>query len=384
MTMSETVPSVLPTGDMPEVTKYIANKPVSSEGMMLDPNIPMDARREAIDRFFGATSFMVGMIHAGPKHPFVIIDSRQEPKVDAPFLLVNGHNFSQQKLVLPNKELMVGTQHHTDIFDYAQGVSRNHFSMRYDTKSDRLHITDHTSTNGTLATGFEIQPDTEDENGNISANYTRMLEEELKGDALYVPPTEDAPYGKYEGHPVIGSRSKSMRNGIYGTQHSEQLVVDDTQIVVKNAVNYVMGRVRMFAANGAGQREILHAVESGVGEILAYDLPAVERLSSPHYEGRGMIPLSDYIKAGIGVCRHQAVMAALVMEKAIETGLLHGSVGVQRNVDYEANGAHAWAVFRDGANHAIIVDPAQEFVGTREETKGDPTRWRYYIPDKSD
>ena len=111
---------------------------------------------------------------------------------------------------------------------------------------------------------------------------------------------------------------------------------------------------------------------------MRYDLGAITAMCGPYYSSHGIIPLSEFVDAGIGVCRQQALLAATLTESLIERRRLHGSVHVERNHDVEAHGAHAWAVLNSEGADDIIIDPAQGFVGTRDEARAEG-RWHYYV-----
>lgn len=371
-----------PFGENRSASWYLHKELVPHEGLMIDPNRAITEKAKNLNEALGTSALIVGLIHAG-EAGFALVDSRDIKRAGAPFLLFNGANINQVKAIHPDTEVTIGREHHADKFTYPKSVSGKHFSLSYNSESDTLHIRDEKSTNGTRVSAHIFTPEgMMRERDNIQANFTSYLADKVSSEGAYWPATPEAPYGFLNGHPIIGRNSRSVRNGIYGTAHSEQLVVDDASRYVSGIVGRFMHETHRFARETSNnQRDILRRIERFVADIMNYDADAVERLSKPHFESRGMIMMSDYMKAGVGVCRHQAVLAALIMEQAIDEGVLEGSIGVQRNMDTEVNGAHAWAVFRDTSNHAIIVDPAQRFVGTREEAKAESgRRWNYYVP----
>jgi hypothetical protein len=355
--------------------------PSKDGGIALDPNRQLlDGRRTraALNRAFGEASLLVGMIHTGKDGRMMIVDTRDSGQ-DAPFYLVNASDLTKQKPVQPDQSVDIAAFGKKRLLR-KERPTEPRFSVAYDSEYDTINVINHDKKRGTFVTGHMVT-----DNSPIQAQYTQVFVDDLKREGSVSYETRDytALHGYYEGHPIIGSLSRSMRGGVYGTTNSEHMLVDNESPVVKNAVEQIMAYARRVAEANGSQRDILRAIKAGVAGFMTYDLPAVERLSSPHYKDRGIIHLSDYLKAGIGICRHQAVLDALVIEQAIEERLLKGTTGVQRNLDLEANSGHAWAVFRDEQNHTIIVDSAQDYVGTREETKGDPTRWNYYVSDES-
>ena len=163
------------------------------------------------------------------------------------------------------------------------------------------------------------------------------------------------------------------------------MVVDHKSNMLRQVSNVFMAKLhtRFEGGEAAPPEAILRMINDYVRQTLHYDMDAVDRLSEPHYYIQGMIDLSEYVEAGVGVCRHQALLSALLAEKAIDAGYLQGAVGVERNHDRQLNGAHAWAVVRSGPDRRkdMIIDPAQNYVGSRARAADDPRRWKYYLPE---
>jgi hypothetical protein len=262
-------------------------------------------------------------------------------------------------------------------------MSRDHFSVIYDEKKDALFVKDEDSTNGTYLTGFTPDGDREYAHG-IYDGLTAAAVAEIEQGRNYGERDLGAPHGRYRNHPIIGRRSSSVRNGVYGTRSSEFVLVDDKSVLVKQVVDSFMSSLPSHEeAATLGVETILKKVSFRVANILRYDIKETERLSSPHYGQKGLIDLSEYIAAGVGVCRHQALLAAHLIEEVIDRGYLAGSVGVERNYDREANGAHAWAVYKSDTSDDLIVDPANHFVGSRKRAQKEG-RWRYVVAQHDD
>ena len=319
---------------------------------------------------------------------FAVLDTRDDPTVNVPALLVEAEFFLPSDRTLQgykglrdNEHVIVGRHHLADRFDYPDTVSRKHFSLRFDEGEGQLYITDLRSSGGTTVSGYLTSE--EERKNYIWSEYTEdvniLLARSLARN--YGERSQEAPYGYYRNHPIIGRNSKSVRNGVYGSASSEMVLVDDksraVQRVTSDFINSVGGgRFNMFAAT-RGVRSVLTTARHHAAEVLRYDLAKVDTISSPYYGNNGLIDLSAYIESGVGVCRHQALLAAHLIEEAIEQKLISGSVGVERNHDFEANGAHAWTVYRSAdGKEEIIVDPAQNFVGTRQEAER-VGRWKY-------
>jgi hypothetical protein len=78
--------------------------------------------------------------------------------------------------------------------------------------------------------------------------------------------------------------------------------------------------------------------------------------------------LSVFVRRGFGVCRHQGLLAAYLLERLVDDGILQGHAGVERNELPDAGGGHAWAIFHT-SNESIVVDPAMGFLGTKDEAR---------------
>ena len=74
--------------------------------------------------------------------------------------------------------------------------------------------------------------------------------------------------------------------------------------------------------------------------------------------------IDEMIENG-GVCRHLALLSGLLLERAIEDGVLKGQVY------YFRGPGHGWAVFRDQTGRDFLIDPAQG----KWQILGDSTYW---------
>jgi hypothetical protein len=189
--------------------------------------------------------------------------------------------------------------------------------------------------------------------------------------------------GLYASVPRIDRNSVSARGRIYDN-YGELVFVDDDSKIMLDAQNYSMRRLRRVKRKPLIDQ--LQKISSLVGEILRYDLEAAESLFTDHYVGaqeEEPLKLSQYVEAGVGVCRHQCLLAALILERAIEKGILPiGEIRVERNENIKPNGdrgSHAWAIYRyKGVDY--VVDAAMKNVGEREAA-GKRVGWRYDLED---
>ena len=364
------------------------------ERMLLDANKPTEidttkvmADASFLEKEIGVDGALVASVRAG-ETDFLLIDTRNSHKYFTPFLVISDdYEYGAPngwKGVYPHTPVVIGRAHHKNRFPTDSMMSRDHFSILYDEESDRLLVKDEASMNGTYLTGFTPDVNKAYVKKDIYDEFTVQALEDLERERNYGEKDSEAPHGRYRNHPIIGRRSRTVRNGVYGTRSSEFILVDDKSTLMKNIVDDFMATLPSHEEAATLNAEIiLKKISFRVANILRYDLNETERISSPHYDHKGLIDLSEYVEAGVGVCRHQSLLAAHLIEEVIDKGYLAGQVGVERNYDREANGAHAWAVFKSETSGDMIVDPANHFVGSRRKAQ-DEGRWRYVVADDED
>jgi YfiH family protein len=86
-------------------------------------------------------------------------------------------------------------------------------------------------------------------------------------------------------------------------------------------------------------------------------------------EKKGFVSLEDYAVAGYGNCSQLSIVFALMIEKLSKDKIISGIATIEEafwSGDFAAGG-HVWASFGAKARDRIIVDIAQNFIGTPEE-----------------
>lgn len=323
---------------------------------------------------------------------FFILDTTESEKYSSPYIVLkeeidaNGRSKGVMKGIWQDRPTVIGkARRHENRFNHSPYVSSSHFSLEID--GDDIVATDLESTNGTYVTGFIrpteniFQPSSRD---NIEDKFTENFVERARRLADFDDRYNklEAPYGTYKTYSIIGRNSPTVRGGVYGTSRtqSEYVVVDADSPHIKLVEESLVNQIHTWYGSHLKGQDVLnalHHVRDTTADKMKYDLARVEDLSRPYFNNQGLIMLSDYLDEGVGVCRHQALLAAVFTEGLIRDGILDGLVHVERNHDLEANGAHAWMVY-EGKDETIIVDPAQNFVGTREKARQEG-RWRYYV-----
>jgi hypothetical protein len=175
-----------------------------------------------------------------------------------------------------------------------------------------------------------------------------------------------------------------------GTYGKEAIVVDynDSPEVYEDALREVL---ELSQEDGkVDKSKILNAVFDTVSERMPYSLSGVDKIFK--YVGgidNTKVGLSSYIDAKIGVCRHQALFVGVLLELLRKEGVVRGTVSFDRNINWKQDGepgGHAWARYTNSAGEVFILDPAQKFLGSLEESvKNNLTKghgWDYARPEE--
>lgn len=226
----------------------------------------------------------------------------------------------------------------------------------------------------------------------------------------YREPDENAPYGYYFNRRILG-RDLRINDSVYiGEGDREAIVIDDKKDAsLRNAYAEFIETRRQEAVDQANSRKnifkkafdallnrkkdirltkeeftdgIIDSVFNYVKRALPYDkeiIAKLEKLSKQEGRSRSRkICLGEYLDESAGVCRHQALLAAYILEKLIKDGYLSGKVSVDRN-KVKGEGGHAWARYTDADNETFIIDSAQDYCGRLADAK--EGRWKYARPE---
>jgi hypothetical protein len=88
-----------------------------------------------------------------------------------------------------------------------------------------------------------------------------------------------------------------------------------------------------------------------------------------------LVNLGFYLENGLGVCRHRALTAAVILQALVNDGKINAEVTVDRN-NIKGRGAHAWCRVKDlQTNKVYIVDPMLGFVGSTDQVTS--SHWPY-------
>jgi hypothetical protein len=269
-------------------------------------------------------------------------------------------------------------------FDFTKGnVSRSHFTVTLLEDGSEIVVTDNGSLNKTTVTHSTEA---------VYAGRTVSAAERIKrqhGDQFQEADLL-APYGYFGEAPILGRKSSHIAGGVYvGGGSREAIHVDDTDPRIQ-AVYDTLNRKRTIGnlLHKAGVRrnskvynkKTLEDVLATVTAVMPYDTEdeVVGQLSRRYRDQ--FVSLGEYIEKGKGVCRHQGLLAAYLVERLIADGKLTGSVKVERNTVPDKGGTHAWATYVDDRGYETVIDPAQGFLGSKKEASKQNFRWNYYLP----
>ena len=373
-----------------EFTDYAETIGVEKEKLLPNEKVTLSHEMLYSDTVVGPDNAMIsGIISVSNEHMFILrLDPdknipREDRKFGTPYLLVDlefmKDPYSQTsehfKGLRMDQTVTLGRHHQQDRFTHRPEMSRNQCNITV--TKEGVEINNLMPSNATQISGniLKEKEQKSDEKYTYAADYTQaLLKRASEGDTGFGRSNAEHINGTYLNHPIIGRNSKQLENGVYLTRGSEALIADTNSQKTRGAIEGVIA-LTQYLGEDAPNEEILQIVESQVGKILKYNLDKTDSLSEP-YRGNKGIGISSYIEKGVGVCRHQAILAGLTMEEMIGRGILNGTTGVERNLRYDAKkktpaGGHAWAVFKPaGAQSELedyIIDPANNYVGTRKE-----------------
>jgi hypothetical protein len=192
----------------------------------------------------------------------------------------------------------------------------------------------------------------------------------------------------YGGRPLI-TRDGPVDGGVYyGTYGGEAIVVDSKKY--PEQYDRVFDEVAMRASDESGNIQrglVLNAAFDVVSEKMQYSKDGVDQLlgSFGDFKDGDKLDLGAFIEEGIGVCRHQALVVAVMLEKMKEQGHIRGDISVDRSQRWSPNGereGHAWVRYTSHSGEVMILDVAQDYIGLIQDSEGDKQGWDYLRPEE--
>lgn len=182
----------------------------------------------------------------------------------------------------------------------------------------------------------------------------------------------------YQGRPII-HRDSPIDGGVYlGEGQREAIVVDSMDLRIKQLYDLAKSRVTI---NGVMMKDkVLRVVYNSVAEAMPrQDSNAVRELvNSQGVENDGKISLGVFLEEGVGVCIHDALACAVLLELFKKDGVIQGKASVDRNSIFFSG--HAWCRYTNSGDEIFILDVRQKYIGRLEGAlAGD--RWAYQRQD---
>lgn len=186
----------------------------------------------------------------------------------------------------------------------------------------------------------------------------------------------------YQGRRVI-SRDKPINGGVYlGGSAREAIVVDDSREnsqLLQMYTSFLKDFEKIIAIDPDTLiNERLKMLFEFVREKMPYNENNVNHINS-QLKPDQKVGLERFLGDG-GVCRHQGLFAAYLLEKLITEGKMSGQVSVDRNY-VPGLGGHGWARYTAANGEVYIIDAAQQYVGKLREIKPG-IQWFYNRPNE--
>lgn len=172
--------------------------------------------------------------------------------------------------------------------------------------------------------------------------------------------TSLAPYGYYTGRPIIGECTR-VNGGIYvGAKPQEAVVVDDRYGALKRVFSKACGRCIVLREQRQDFEEAIFDEISAISTTtLQYSPDGVRAL----LEREGVaadkkVTLDVFIEAGVGVARHRVLLAAYLLEKLRDMGIISGLPAIDRAVN-ERGEEQESLYYTDPSGQVFEFDPAE-------------------------
>jgi hypothetical protein len=218
-------------------------------------------------------------------------------------------------------------------------------------------------------------------NENCEWKYTRLIHKMVNDPLFYVEPKPESRNGKWLGRPIIG-RDTPINGGVYLVGGiDEAVVVDDTK---QPELIETYQQLKQIIAQRTQQKEnykkhILDDTFDLVQQVMPYSMESVVQISRElSLKPDQKVALSAYINNQGGVCRHQALLCAYLLEKLKSEGFIRGQASIDRN-SILGKGGHAWVRYTNSVGEIFIIDPAQDFLD--KLNNAGENEWFYQRPE---
>ncbi|NQV12420.1 hypothetical protein HQ524_03575 [Candidatus Uhrbacteria bacterium] len=225
------------------------------------------------------------------------------------------------------------------------------------------------------------------EGGNRNWRRTELGRDRVKDSPEYQEATDDR-RGTWRGREII-SRDTPVNGGVYlGGSEREAIVVDDeregSRREYDRVYNSVFDTVKSYEKQGYNKKDVLlNSVFDTTRTEIPYAESKIEKILD---EELGInredkkVDLSFFISKKAGVCRHQVLLVAYLLERLIKYGQLEGEASVDRNA-IPGIGAHTWVRYTSSRGDISIIDASMGYIGTLEDSKK-KGGWNYSRPEE--
>lgn len=172
--------------------------------------------------------------------------------------------------------------------------------------------------------------------------------------------TSLAPYGYYTGRPIIGECTR-VNGGIYvGSKPQEAVVVDDRYGALKRVFSKACGRCIVLREQRDDFEEaIFDEISSISNATLQYSPEGVSAiLEREGITADKKVTLDVFIESGVGLARHRVLLAAYLLEKLRDMGIITGLPAIDRTVN-ERGEEHESLYYTDPSGQVFEYDPAE-------------------------
>lgn len=199
----------------------------------------------------------------------------------------------------------------------------------------------------------------------------------------------------YQGRPLI-ERDSPIAGGVYfGTYGGEAIVVDPEKYPDEYNKLFDEASARATVDGAVSRGHLLRAVFDTVKEAMPYSKNGVQTVLDTiainqnrlEFKSGTKVDLSSFLKRHTGVCRHQALAVGVTLERFKDEGYIRGDISVDRNINWDPSadkrepGGHAWVRYTNSNGKIFIIDVAQNYIGTLEDSVS-KANWNYLRPEE--
>ncbi len=177
----------------------------------------------------------------------------------------------------------------------------------------------------------------------------------------------------YQGRPII-HRDSPVDGGVSLGGYSREAIVVDSKKYSMLGKLYGIAKERISRGSS-----VIKAVYDTVKETMPIqNEEAVNELIRKYQiAGDQKVPLDLFLKEGVGVCRHDALTCAALLEMFKTEGYVRGKISVDRNTTKD--GGHEWCRYTAFNGEVYILDVAQRYIGSLRNSER-AGRWPYKRP----